>query len=261
MNPKIIPKKSLGQNFLVNQNVIQKIQEICAVSPGETIVEIGPGQGALTEGLSSKTKNLILIEKDKRLIPILKSKFQNTQIKIIEGDVLKVNFNELSETTLKLVGNLPYNIATAIIEKIIFHRRNFSRCFVMVQLEHAKRIMAKPHCKDYGSFSLFVQFYCNVKKHLTIKKGSFQPIPKVDSAFLELSFDARNQNPIDETHLFQIIRLAFSQRRKQLVNVLAQKEDKEHLIKIFQKLNLKRNLRAENLTLEEFIILSQEIKH
>lgn len=258
-NPKsthFSPKKSLGQNFLINPAIIKRIIASCDLKPTDTILEIGPGKGALTHTISQHVESVIAIEKDNHLAGQLKQEFANTNVHIIHADILEHSFDTLPDN-VKIIGNLPYNIATQIIEKVLNYRKKIYAFYMTVQLEYGQRVAAKPDNKSYGSFSCFVQYYADAKILFKIKNSAFQPIPKVQSCFLHLSmlkepkYKAENEN-----RLFGIIRACFGQRRKTIQNSLSSILDKNETPNLLQTLNINPKLRAENLSLEEYVRIS-----
>ena len=253
---QFLPKKSLGQNFLINPNVGERIITSCDLTPTDIILEIGPGKGALTHSLSSCAKKVIAIEKDDHLAAQLKRTFANTNVEVIHGDILKYPFDGLPNNT-KIVGNLPYNIATPIIEKVLNNRRKFNAFYMTVPLEYGQRIAAQPNSKSYGSFSCFVQYYADTKILFKIKNSSFQPIPKVQSCFLQLDLLKEPKHKAqDEEGLFRIIRACFGQRRKTVQNTLSTIFRKERTGELLQALDIDPKLRAENISLEKYVQIS-----
>ena len=263
MNKKTYPKKYLGQNFLLNPPMQQKIINACELKPTDVVLEIGPGKGALTKLIAPRVAKVIAIEKDRDLAQTLKTEFENSNVTIIEDDILhflqryQVPIQHKVPGTLKIIGNLPYNIATAIIEKAILHRRHFELFFMTVQLEHGKRMAAQPHTKDYGSFSCFVQLYTETKILFRVPPAAFYPMPKVQSCFLKMNFlDHPSQEVKNEDLLFKIIREAFGQRRKTIENSLAKLIGKEKLREYLAKLSIDSKSRAENLSLADYAKLT-----
>lgn len=253
---RIIPKKSLGQNFLVDQRIRRKIVDASLLHPADTILEIGPGKGFLTEAIAPHVQKIIAIEKDSALVRILREKFQENNVEIIEADILDFPLESLPPN-LKIVSNLPYNIATAIIQKCLSRRGQFHSFFMTIQWEYAQRMTARPRCKDYSSFSCFVQYYADVKKLFKIKRTCFSPVPNVDSCFAHLTVLPKPRRPaLNETFLFHLIRRAFTQRRKTLVNALAEMSAKDELTGILKHLSLNPKGRAEDLCLEDFVRLA-----
>lgn len=250
------PKKSLGQNFLINPNVVERIMASCDLKPTDIVLEIGPGKGALTHPLSSRAKKIIAIEKDDHLAAQLKQTFKDTNVEIIHDDILKYPFDGLPND-VKIIGNLPYNIATPIIEKTLNHRQKFTTFYMTVQLEYGQRIAAKPNNKSYGSLSCFVQYFAEPKILFKIKNSSFQPIPKVQSCFLQLDLLKKPKHKAqDEDCLFRIIRACFSQRRKTVQNTLSTIIHKERTRELLQALDINPKLRAENISLEKYVQIS-----
>ncbi len=248
-----IPKKSLGQNFLINSNIAERIISACNIKPTDVVLEIGPGKGALTCGLSQQSKHVYAIEKDKELAERLKHDLKNTNVTVINADILKYSFHKLPQE-INVIGNLPYNIATPIIKKIIDHKDKLSKAHITVQLEYGQRIVAKPNSKSYGALSCYVQYYADVKLLFKMRNSAFQPIPKVQSCFLCLDFlKKREHQAKSEDLLFRIIHSCFGQRRKTIGNSLAGALAKEKIQPLLQTLQINPKLRAENLSLEEYI--------
>jgi len=252
-------KKCLGQNFLVDPNIIKKILKYADIKNSEHILEIGPGKGALTEHLSNLAKSVTAIEKDDRLAKHLKDHFQSSNVTINHADVLKVSFSNI-KSKHKLIGNLPYNIATPIIEKAITYRNKFTSMYFTIQLEHAQRLVAKPISKDYGSLSCYIQYYTEPKILFKIKNTVFRPIPKVTSCFIELCIKQKPTLVVrDENLLFKITKTAFQQRRKTILNSLSPILNKGELLDIFHKCEISPKARAEQLSLNQFVKCANEI--
>ncbi|MCK5579760.1 MAG: ribosomal RNA small subunit methyltransferase A [Candidatus Omnitrophica bacterium] len=253
---RILAQKHLGQNFLVNDIIKDRIIDSCNLQATDTIMEIGPGQGALTQGIIKNVANFYAIEKDIRFIDTLKAQFP--QAHIIQADILKYDFKKLPQN-FKVIGNLPFNISSPIIEKLIYHRQNIHDAFLTVQLEFGERLTAKPNRKDYGSLSCFIQYYADIEILFKIPRWAFRPIPKVTSCFLHLTFREPQLKATDEKLLFRIIQTAFRQRRKKISNALLSIIPKEKLTDILEKLKLNQTLRAENLTLQNYVDISNEL--
>ncbi len=252
------PKKSLGQNFLVNPHVQEKILAACELTPEDIVLEIGPGQGVLTRPLAQRVRKVFAIEKDHYLAAQLEQEFAGTNVTVEHADILKYPFEQLP-APLKVVGNLPYNIATPIIEKVLAFRHKFPVFYMTVQLEYGNRIVAKPGSKDYGSLSCFVQYYATVKKLFKIPPAAFRPAPKVDSCFLSLHMRSAPVHQVNnEEFLFKLIRACFSQRRKTIRNSLAVVYGKEDAAKFLEKLRIDPRLRAEDVGLEDYVRLANE---
>lgn len=259
--------KSLGQNFLIDGNIVRKIVEKANIGPEDYVLEIGPGIGTLTEELALKAKKVVAIELDKDLLPILDetlSQYEN--VEIIHGDVLKVDLKKIIEEKLdnkrvKLVANLPYYVTTPIITKLLESDLNLDSIIVMVQKEVAERIGAKAGGKEYGSLSVFVSFFSQAEIIINVPKTVFMPQPKVDSAVIKL--DIKKELPdIDRDKFFKVVKAAFSKRRKTLLNALSSygfNIDKETIKETLEKLNIKPEVRAENLSVEDFIKISKSL--
>lgn len=262
---KIQANKSLGQNFLIDDCVIEKIIESSNIEKEDLIIEIGPGLGVLTERLLKKSNNVVVIELDKKMIAILQNRFcLNRNLEIINDDVLKVDLEKLiknkKEQTninkVKIVANLPYYISTPIIMKLLENRLEISEIIVMVQKEVAQRLGAETGKREAGAITYAVEYYAQATPIIDVPKESFIPSPKVESQVIKLEV---RQNPKieveDEKLLFNIIQKSFMQRRKTLSNALINNkilDSKEKVEKMFKTLEIPSNVRGENLTLEEF---------
>lgn len=262
---KIQANKSLGQNFLIDDCVIEKIIESSNIEKEDLIIEIGPGLGVLTERLLKKSNNVVVIELDKKMIEILQNRFcLNRNLEIINNDVLKVDLEKLiknkKEQTninkVKIVANLPYYISTPIIMKLLENRLEISEIIVMVQKEVAQRLGAETGTREAGAITYAVEYYAQATPIIDVPKESFIPSPKVESQVIKLEV---RQNPKieveDEKLLFNIIQKSFMQRRKTLSNALINNrilDSKEEVEKMFKTLGIPSNVRGEKLTLEEF---------
>ena len=256
------PKKSLGQNFLVDRNVIGRMIDACSLSSDDVVLEIGPGTGALTREIAPRVMRLIAIETDGSLVERLRDEFKGQNVEIIHADFLKCDLSEvLGKDKVKVVGNLPYYISTPIMTKVVENRHLFTEFYLTVQQEFAERIVAPPGGKDYSSFSCFNQFYTVPKMLFKIKSSAFKPAPKVDSCFLNLTMRQKPAYPCDdENFLFHVIRTGFGQRRKTLVNALSSLLSKELLIALFPSAGLIVNVRAEDVSLEQYVLLARIIQ-
>lgn len=259
--PDFIPKKQLGQNFLIDQNITEKILTNCSLHPSDIVLEIGPGLGVLTRKIAPQVKELFAIETDLRLCEQLRKEIQSPKVKIIHADFLKYNFEQLPLQKMKVIGNLPYYISSAIIARVLNERKRFSSLFAMVQWEFGQRMAAKVDTKAYSGFTCFVQYFAKVQLLFKIKNTCFKPVPKVDSCFLQL--DIIPELPFkaeDEEFLFTVIRAAFQQRRKTIVNALKALMEREKLYPILDSLQLDPRLRAENLSVKDFVDLANKLK-
>ncbi|WMJ79835.1 16S rRNA (adenine(1518)-N(6)/adenine(1519)-N(6))-dimethyltransferase RsmA [Clostridium sp. MB40-C1] len=257
--------KSLGQNFLIDDTVLDDIVESAEVSKEDFVIEIGPGVGTLTKELLMKAKKVCAVELDSELIPILKnelSSFENFQV--IHKDALKVDFNEIigDEESVKVVANLPYYVTTPIIARILNENYKFKSLTIMIQKEVAERIDAEPNCKEYGSLSVLVQYYCDTKIIRTVSPSSFIPQPKVDSIVIRLDkLDKPRVGVNDEELFFKIVRQSFNMRRKTLRNVVKSLNllDDSNMEKAFNNSNIDLKRRGETLSLQEFANLTNSI--
>lgn len=253
--------KSLGQNFLIDDSVLEDIVNGAAINEEDFIIEIGPGVGTLTAQLLMKAKKVTAIELDSDLIPILEKELgENEKFNLIHKDALKVDFNELigDEKSVKLVANLPYYVTTPIILKLLKDEYKFKSLTIMIQKEVAERINAEPDCKEYGALSVLVQYYCNTSIVRKVAPTSFIPRPKVESIVIKLDrLDEPKVKPKDVKLMFELVRAGFNMRRKTLWNASkALKVNKEQLEEAFAKSGIDPKRRAETLTLQEFATLS-----
>ncbi|MBS4535160.1 16S rRNA (adenine(1518)-N(6)/adenine(1519)-N(6))-dimethyltransferase RsmA [Clostridium sp. D2Q-14] len=261
--------KGLGQNFLIDGNILDKICDGIELSKNDEVIEIGPGIGTLTQALAERAKKIMAIEIDKKLIPILEDTLSNyDNIEVINGDVLKLDLNELIEDKfenkkIKLAANLPYYITTPIIMKLLEDNINLESIIVMVQKEVAERIQALPGTKDYGALSIAVQYYSNPEIVTIVPKNVFMPKPNVDSAVIRLNvYDEPKVKVKDEKLFFKVVKGAFALRRKTLLNSLGSfgiGVGKEEIREILKILNIKENIRGEKLSIEEIAKISDMI--
>lgn len=267
---KIKANKGLGQNFLIDDQALEDIVSGGNITQEDLVIEIGPGLGSLTNLLLEKAKKVICVELDKRMIKILQERFfVYNNLEIINQDILKVDLNTLiseekqkdSEIkNVKIVANLPYYITTPIIMKLIENNLDIENITVMIQKEVADRLIAMPGTKDAGAITYTIYYYCETNKIREVENTCFIPAPEVTSEVINLKL--RKQPVIkvkDKKVMFHIIKSAFMQRRKTLLNALTNVKvfkNKEEGIEILKKLNLKEDVRAENLTLEDFAKLS-----
>lgn len=256
--------KSLGQNFLIDDSVLNDIVKGADVNEEDFVIEIGPGVGTLTAHLLNKAKKVTSIELDNDLIPILKEELgDNEHFSLIHNDALKVDFNEIigDEKSVKLVANLPYYVTTPIIVNLLKNGYNFKSLTIMIQKEVAERIDAEPNCKEYGSLSLLVQYYCNTKIVRKVAPSSFIPRPKVESIVIRLDrLEKPRVEVTDEKFMFELIRNSFNMRRKTLWNGVKNiGVNKDDLKKAFEEAGIDPKRRGETLSLEEFAALSNKI--
>ena len=262
----IKPKKSLGQNFLIDKNIQRKIICACDLFKEDIVLEIGAGKGDLTVQLAQSVKKVYALEIDQRFYPLLQQvEDANKNCQIIKSDILKFNLSKFIQDNqikqkIKVIGNIPYYISSPIIEYLIGYRKNISAVFITVQKEFGRRARAVAGSKEYGSFSCFVQYYCESKILFEIKRNSFKPAPNVDSCFLSLEFRERPSVLVqDEGALFKLIRTAFNQRRKTLRNSLDGLVVQDRLKSFLQGAGIDKNVRPEDLSLEQFASLSNSL--
>ena len=255
----IKPKKSLGQNFLIDKNIIKKIVEAEHINSHDFILEVGPGTGNLTEFILKKNpKKIFVIEKDKNLIEVLKKKFKN-QINIIENDILKISENEISDHQLIVFGNLPYNISTKILTKWIVSTNKkywFKSLVLMFQKEVANRIIAKVNSSNYGRLSIISNWKLKVEKIMDISSSCFYPKPKVESTLLKFTPKAKYFSINYSKNLEMITRIFFSQRRKKIKNSF--KKIFKNYRSVSEKLDIDLNLRPQNISSEMYYKITKE---
>lgn len=260
-------QKKFGQNFLIDSNVLESIIRGAEITKDDFVLEIGPGIGTMTQYLCEAARQVVAVEIDKMLIPILEdtlSEYDN--VEVINQDVLKVDIKSLAEEKnngepIKVVANLPYYITTPIIMGLFESGVPIDSITIMVQKEVADRMQTVPGSKDYGALSLAVQYYATAKVILNVSATCFMPRPNVDSAVIKLT---RHKEPTvnvaDEKLMFKIIRASFNQRRKTLVNGLKNSPElsfsKEQIVKAIEKIGKPETIRGEALTLEEFAELA-----
>lgn len=267
---KIRANKNLGQNFLIDDSAIEQIVNGANVENEDLIIEIGPGLGTLTEKLLEKAKKVICIELDKNMVSILRDRFKlYDSFEIIQNDILKLNLRQIiSEVrheykNIKVVANLPYYITTQIITKLLEDKLDLESITVMIQKEVADRLIEKPGEKNTGAITYCINYYCETEKITEVPNTSFIPSPKVTSEVIKLTL--RKEPPVEiksEKELFKIIKFAFMQRRKTLVNSLTNAkvfESKDKASQILKEIGLLENIRPEQLTLQDFANLTNII--
>ncbi len=259
----ITASKSLGQNFLIDEETIKNTVKAANIEKEDLVIEIGPGLGTLTNELLESAGKVICIELDKKMVEILHYRFLlYDNIEIINDDILKLDLNEIIHKnkfkTAKIVANLPYYITTPIIMKLLETKADFSSITVMVQKEVADRLCAKTGERDAGAITYAVEYYADSKKLFLVPRTSFIPAPNVESEVIQLSIKKdKFTNIKDKDKLFEVIKYAFMQRRKTLINALCGMGiSKEKSKEILKKLEIDERVRGEALTLEEFINIS-----
>lgn len=259
--------KNFGQNFLINEEILDKAVEGMNLTKDSCVIEIGAGIGTLTQEMAKRCKRVVAIEIDDTLIPILNetlSEYNN--INIIHRDALKVDFNSLIEEegleNVRISANLPYYVTTPILTKIFNEKPAINGMTLMLQKEAADRIMAAPNTDEYGVLSTLVQYYADVERVCTVPPSSFIPQPRVESVVININIRKEPRvNVMDEALFFRVIKTSFNMRRKTLWNVLKQtglSEDK--LKKAFEDSAIDPKRRGETLSLDEFAALSNKLK-
>ena len=256
--------KSLGQNFLIDGNIVRKIVREANITKDDYVLEIGPGIGTLTEELALNAKKVVAVELDRKLMPILKETLEGyTNVDIVQGDILKIDVRQLIEEKfdggpVKIVANLPYYVTTPIIGKLLEDDLNIDAIIVMVQKEVAERMAAPPGSKTYGSLSIFVNFYSIPKIVVKVPNTVFMPQPKIESAVIRL--EVRKDLPdINREQFFKVVKAGFSKRRKTIINALSTygfTVEKEIIKEALEQSGISLSERAENISTEDFIKLS-----
>lgn len=252
-----MPKKHLGQIFLFDPSILHRIVKAAGITHDDTVVEIGPGPGTLTNILGSAARKVIAIEIDYELYEKLKNKLNEFKnIEIVHADALKFQYEKLEP--FKVVANIPYYITTPIIFRLLDSRKNMKSMTLTIQREVAQRIAAKPCTKDYGVLSIMVQYFGRPELKFIIPKGAFRPVPKVDSAVIHIQIPpAPSVKVTDENLFFRTVKNAFAQRRKTLANSL--KPVSRDIKAILINAGIDPNRRAETLSIEEFARLSNAL--
>ncbi len=260
--------KSLGQNFLIDGNIVRKIVEESNITKDDNVLEIGPGMGTLTEELALKAKKVVAIEIDKTLLPVLDYTLKNyDNVSVVHGDVLELKLEELLKKhfgaePVKVVANLPYYVTTPIIAKLIEDELNLTSITVMVQKEVAERMASTEGGKDYGSLSVFVNFYTEPEIVVRAPKTVFMPAPKIDSAVIRLKIK-KDIPEIDKDKFFTIVKASFSKRRKTLLNCLSSfglPMEKAYIKQTLESIGIDPGIRGEELSIEEFMKISEALE-
>jgi len=264
----IAPKKKYGQNFLIDEFVLDKIILNADIQKGDLVIEIGPGLGNLTKRLCEKSGHVIAIEIDKNMVEILEKEYSYLEnLSILNQDIMETDLNEIISKfpnlgKVKVVANLPYYITTPIIMKLLEDKVKIELIEVMVQKEVAERLCALPTGREYGAITVAVNYYSEPKYIDTVKASCFLPPPNVDSAVVLLKILDKPKVLVDEKLMFEIVKAAFSMKRKTLLNSLGSANingvNKEKLSKILTDLNIPLDIRAERISLEEFANISNK---
>lgn len=262
------PSKSMGQNFLVEKNIRDNILNSLSIAKNDVVVEIGPGFGMMTFEIAKRCGKVYAVEKDRKIASIMAPQFEQAgNIELINEDILKIDYRTLMPEGKKLIvyGNIPYNITTGIIEEIIDRKECIQKAAFVMQNEYAERLLASAGSKTYGSISCFVQYHTRPRRVLKIKRNCFNPVPKVDSCLLIMDIlESPEVKVKNEAQMFKIIRQAFSQRRKKAINPLSHKGflnlGKTDWETILKKCELAPDVRAEDIPLEKYALLSNTIQ-
>jgi len=255
-----------GQHFLIDPNIQRKLIESLSIQPKDTLIEIGPGLGALTEGLAAEGTSVIAIDSDRRFVEILSKELQpqHPHLQLKHADILKLALDELAPANVKLkvIGNLPYYITSPVIFHLIQYRHVISEAVLMVQKEIAERLVAPPGSKHYGRLSVSTAYFANLTRLFNVSRFCFTPKPRVESSVIKLEFKTTKPD-LDESLLLAIIKGAFAHRRKNVLNSLSGelkgRFSKEHLEKVFDAINLDTKKRAEMLALTDYERLCQSL--
>jgi 16S rRNA (adenine1518-N6/adenine1519-N6)-dimethyltransferase len=259
------PRKRFGQNFLVREEIAERIVGHCRLDPDDVAVEIGPGAGALTLGLARRVRHLVAVEMDRGLAALLREELNGFPgVELVESDFLALDLAALAArhgtTKLAVVGNIPYNITTPILERLFEQRAAVKSAVLLVQKEYAQRLAAAAGTAEYGSLTLFARYHALMEPLMSVPASAFWPRPEVDSMLVR--FFLRERPPVDvpdEALLFRIIRGSFQMRRKQLINTLAEALDldKARIERLCRQVRVDPQRRGETLTLEEFAKLTR----
>ena len=262
-------QKKFGQNFLVNPAVPARIAQECGAQPQDAILEIGPGIGTLTQELAQRYRKVVAVEIDRDLIGVLHETMADyPNVTVIEGDIMKTDLRALfdeyfSDSRVSVCANLPYYITSPILMKLLESGLPFDYITVMIQREVAQRLCAAPGSDAYGAITACASYYASVQTLFPVSKGNFIPVPKVDSAVIRMQRHAAPPVSVQsETMLFRVIRAAFEQRRKTLVNALSAgipELEKSTYIQILQSLGMDENIRGEKLSLQQFADISNAL--
>lgn len=263
----LIPKKKWGQHFLIDRNILNKIIQTANIREEDVVLEIGPGLGEMTAGLSKKAKKVIAVEIDSLLVEILENKMKDyPNVEVIKGDILKLDFNELlrrEKVPVKVVANLPYQISTPLLFRFIESKKLFLTLTLMLQREVAERMVAPPDGKEYGPLSIFVQWVSDLRIRFFVNPAAFFPPPKVESAVIQVVWKEKPMvDTKDEEWFKKIVRGCFGYRRKTLINAIKHSAlslvgDVESRMK---KIGIDPQRRPETLSIQEFARLADALK-
>jgi len=254
--------KRLGQNFLIDSSVVQRIVDAAKISAGDEVLEIGPGIGTLTQGLLEAGANVTAVELDKKLPAVLEKTLEGYEnFKLIQGDILKVDVEKIMPPNFKVVANLPYYITTQILLTLLEKKLPVTKIVTMVQKEVAERMTAAPNSKIFGAMSVAVQFRADVQIAFEVPPSAFLPRPEVTSAVVVCNVRESPFKVASEDFFIKVVRAAFGQRRKTLINSLVGAGfNREKILAALELANIPPNLRAENLSVADFANLSNSMQ-
>lgn len=263
------PNKRLGQHFLVDPNIIDKIITKAGLVKSDDILEIGPGMGALTIPMAGVVNSIVAVEKDERLVEYLRQKLDENQIEnvtIINNDILKADLKELArnrDRKLKVIGNLPYNISSPLLEKLITNKRYFSKAYLMLQYEFARRLASDAGSKDYGAITVMTKYESSISQLFKVGRDVFYPKPKVGSMVIAIDLEMPHPVRAKNDRVFElVVRGAFAQRRKTIKNslkVISSHFEMDQILKALTRCNIDPLRRAETLSLDDFLHLSDTL--
>ena len=256
-------KKKFGQNFLINSDIINGIIEKSGITKDDVVLEIGPGLGTLTKELLKNSKKVIAVELDEDMCNILRGRFDDENLEVVNDDILKVDLNEYTNKygTIKVVANLPYYITTPIIMKLLESDYDIDTITVMVQKEVGERVCSTSNDRENSAITIGISYYAKASIIIDVPKENFFPSPEVDSCVIKLQvLDKPSVEVEDKEKFFKIVKLAFSQRRKTILNSLSSGVySKEQVLSVLTKLNLDTKLRAEDLSIDDYANISNGI--
>jgi len=263
----LFPKKRLGQHFLVDRNILNKVIWAAQVEKEDTVLEVGPGLGKMTIALARQAKRVIAIEIDSKLVAILNEKMKNyPNVEVLKSDILKVDFNQFLKKEghpIKVVANLPYQISTPLLFRFIESKETFSTFILMLQKEVAERMVAPPGGKEYGPLSIFIQMFSDVSIRFFIKPSAFFPPPKVESAVVQMSWKEKPMVELrDEEWFKKVVKGCLGYRRKTLLNALKHSglSFPQGVEERVEKVGIDPQRRPETLTIQEFGSLAKALK-
>ena len=256
-------KKKFGQNFLINSDIINGIIEKSGITKDDVVLEIGPGLGTLTKELLKNSKKVIAVELDEDMCNILRGRFDDENLEVVNDDILKVDLNEYTNKygKIKVVANLPYYITTPIIMKLLESDYDIDTITVMVQKEVGERVCSTSNDRENSAITIGISYYAKASIIIDVPKENFFPSPEVDSCVIKLQvLDKPSVEVEDKEKFFKIVKLAFSQRRKTILNSLSSGAySKEQVLSVLTKLNLDTKLRAEDLSIDDYANISNGI--